>query len=85
MSGNIRPQLSKLTGPLWTDPGLKSLISVHELVSTSKKKKMQAENEWLNILSESLQAGKKPPAQVLPPGRAEFADTFSVEQYVVRL
>ena len=46
---------------------------------------MQAENEWLNILSESLQAGKKPPAQVLPPGRAEFADMFSVEQYVVRL
>ena len=33
-SGNIWPQLSQLTGPLWTDPGLKNGISVHELIST---------------------------------------------------
>ena len=30
---------SRLTEPLWTDPGLKSGISVLELISTSKKKK----------------------------------------------
>ena len=29
----------QLTEPLWTDPGLKSGIGVHELISISKKKK----------------------------------------------
>ena len=38
-SGNTCPQLSQLAEPLWTDPGLKSAISVCELISTSKKKK----------------------------------------------
>ena len=33
-SGNTRPQSSQLTEPLWTDPGLKSEISVRELIST---------------------------------------------------
>ena len=28
-SGNIWPQLSELTEPLWTDPGVKSRITVH--------------------------------------------------------
>ena len=37
--GDTRPQSSQLAEPLWTDPGLKSGISVHELNSTSKKKK----------------------------------------------
>ena len=37
-SGNIRSQSSQLAGPLWTDPGLKSAISVRELISTGKKK-----------------------------------------------
>ena len=39
LSGNIWPQLSQLTEPLWTDPGIKSGIRVHELISTLKKKK----------------------------------------------
>ena len=39
LSGNVRPQSSQLDGPLWTDPGIKSGISVRELISTSKKKK----------------------------------------------
>ena len=30
LSGNIRPQLSQLAEPLWTDPALKSGISVLE-------------------------------------------------------
>ena len=47
--------------PLWTDPGIKSGISVHELISTLKKKKAQAGDDWLNILPKSLQARKKPP------------------------
>ena len=50
------------TVPLWTDPGLKSEMSVHELISTSKKrkkKKPQAGIEWLNILPKSLQVRKK--------------------------
>ena len=32
-SGNTRPQSSQLAEPLWTDPGVKSGISVHELIS----------------------------------------------------
>ena len=41
------PQSSQLAEPVWTDPALKSGISVHELTSTSKKKKkkVQAGNE----------------------------------------
>ena len=34
LSGNIHPQLSQLTEPLWTDPGIKSGITVHKLIST---------------------------------------------------
>ena len=37
-SGNTQSQSSQLTEPLWTDPGLNSGISVHELISTLKKK-----------------------------------------------
>ena len=36
LSGNTRPQSSQLTEPLKTDPGVKSGISVRELISTSK-------------------------------------------------
>ena len=36
---------------MWTDAGVKSEIGVCELISTlKKKKKMQAPNEWSNIL-----------------------------------
>ena len=35
-SGNTRPQSSLLAEPLWTDPGNKSAISVHELISLKK-------------------------------------------------
>ena len=38
-SGNTRSQSSQLSEPPWTDPGLKSEISVRELISTLKKKK----------------------------------------------
>ena len=43
LSGNILPQSSQLTEPLSTDPGIKSEISVRELISTSKKKKSAGE------------------------------------------
>ena len=33
-SGNTQSQSSQLAAPLWTDPGLKSGISVRELIST---------------------------------------------------
>ena len=42
LSGNIRPQSSQPAEPLWTDPDIKSGISVRELISTSKKKKKRA-------------------------------------------
>ena len=37
--GNTRSQSSQFAKPLWTDPGLKSGISVRELISNLKKKK----------------------------------------------
>ena len=61
-SENTWSQWSQLTEPLWTDPGLKSGIRVHELISTLKKKK-QVEYECSNIppLPKSLQARIKQP------------------------
>ena len=41
LSGNIQPQSSQLAKPLWIDPGIKSGISVYELMSTSKNKKQK--------------------------------------------
>ena len=55
-SGNTRPQSSPIAEPLWTDPGLKSGISVREIISTLKKK--QAGNEVSNILPKSTHARK---------------------------
>ena len=54
-SGNTRPQSSQLAEPLWTDRGLKSGISVRELISTLKQK-AQAGNELSNILPKSSHA-----------------------------
>ena len=39
LSGNIWPQSSQLAEAMWTDSGIKSGISVRELISTLKKKK----------------------------------------------
>ena len=53
-SGNTQPQLFQFAKPLWTDPGINSGISVHKLISTKKKKKAQAGNEWSNLLAKIL-------------------------------
>ena len=45
-SGNTRPQSSQLAEPLWTDPGRKSGISAHDLISTLKRTKAQAGWGW---------------------------------------
>ena len=68
-SGNTRLQSSQLAEPLWTDPGLKSGISLRELISTLKKKekKAQAGNERMNILPKFSHAKKKPPPPPPPP------------------
>ena len=63
-SGNTRSQSFQLAEPLWTDPGLKSGISVCELISTLKKKrkkKAQAGNELSNTVPKSSHAREKPP------------------------
>ena len=39
--------MSQLAESLWTDPGVKSGISVQELIYTLKKRS-QAGNEWWN-------------------------------------
>ena len=56
-SGNARSQSFQLAEPLWTDPGLKSGISLRDLIYTFKK--AQAGNELSNILPKSLHARKK--------------------------
>ena len=77
-SGNTQPKSSQLAEPLWTDPGLRSGISVCDLISTLKKKikkernerkKAQAGNELSTILPKSSHARKKP----RPPRRGEKA------------
>ena len=49
-----RPGIEWLAEPQWTDPCIKSGISLGKLISTSKKrergKKARAGNEWSNIL-----------------------------------
>ena len=45
LSGNTWPQSYQLDEPLWTDPGLKSGISKHELMSTLKTK--GTGREWM--------------------------------------
>ena len=63
----IRSQSSQLAEQLWTDPGVKSEISVRELISTlKKKKKSQAGNELSNIAPKSSHARKKPPPADCP-------------------
>ena len=59
LSESFRPQSYQPAEPLWTDPGMKTGISVRELISTPNNK-AQAGNEWLQILPRSLQARKKP-------------------------
>ena len=46
--------------PLWTDPGLKSEISVHKLISTLKKS-CRLENGSLNLTPKSSNVGENPP------------------------
>ena len=47
LSGNLRPQSFQIREPLWTDPSLKSEISVLELISTlKKKKKKKKKRRW---------------------------------------
>ena len=56
-----------------SDPGVKSGISVRELISTKKEEEeeeeeeeeAQAGNEWSNILPKFSPARKKPPLKVL--------------------
>ena len=65
-SGNTWSQWSQLAKPLWTDPSLKSGISLRELISTLKIKKAQAGDELSNILPKSSHARKKPPHYRVP-------------------
>ena len=85
-SGSIQPRLSQLTEPPWTDPGLKSGIGACELISTLKKKKAQAGNEWSNILPKSWQVRKKPAhlftASVLCALHAAFETYRKGNQYL---
>ena len=52
-SGNTRSQSSQLAEPLWTDPGLKSGISVRKLISNQKKKKKRKQGMSYQTLSQN--------------------------------
>ena len=68
--GNNRLRSYHLAEPLWTDRGLKSEISLRELISSlKKKKKAQTGNKLSNILPKSSHARKKPPVS--------YTDLFS--------
>ena len=47
LPGNVRPQSSQIAEPLWTDPGIKSGISLRERIFTFKKKKKTQAGEFL--------------------------------------
>ena len=59
--GNAQPQLSQLTVPLWTDPGIKSGINVCKLISTSKKTHTKEAHgrEWITEPSPKILATRK--------------------------
>ena len=44
LSGNIWLQSSQPAEPLWTNPGIKSVISVCELISNSKQQQQKQQN-----------------------------------------
>ena len=58
LSGNIRRQSSKLAEPLWNYPGIKSGISVRELISTLKKKKRRWGMDGLTFSQNPCKRGK---------------------------
>ena len=51
-SGNTQSQSSQLAEPLWTDPGLKSGIGLHKLISSFKKKKVKHYSKTLHTQRE---------------------------------
>ena len=69
-TGNTWSQSSQLAEPLWNYPGLKSGISLRELIFSWKKKKekAQAGNELSNILQKYSHARKKAPPGILVTG-----------------
>ena len=50
---SLHQRVYQLAEPLWTDSGLKSGISVRELISTLKKKKKSAGVEWMVEVSQN--------------------------------
>ena len=64
-SENTWSQLSQLAEPLWTDPGLKSGISLCKLISILKKRSAGGD-AIVEHSPKILAARKKPPP---PPGR----------------
>ena len=69
LSGNIQPQLSQLTEPLWSDPCIKSGISVRELISTHSKinKLKSAGREWMVEHSLKILASEEKATKYLVP------------------
>ena len=54
LSENIWPQSSQIAEPLWTDPGIKSGISVCELISTFKKNDNNFKKRWREMNGRTL-------------------------------
>ena len=67
LSGNIQPQSSQLAEPLWTDPGLKSEISVRELISATEKNKIKKRWRGMNGRKFSKVLAREEKAVTLKP------------------
>ena len=67
--------MSQLAEPLWTDPGIKSGLSVREQNIHFQKEKKQEGNEWSSILPKSLQVRKKPPPEDGSDFDIDFAES----------
>ena len=73
--GNTQSQSSQLAESLWTGPGLRSGLSLRELISTFKKKKVQAGNEFSTVPPTSSHARNKPPRPPPPNNNKAIAET----------
>ena len=71
-------QSSQLAEPLWTDPGLVSGISLHELISTFKKKSIRGMN--CQTFSENTRTrGKSHHHHVVTRNKGPYSSSQSIK------
>ena len=81
-SGNTRSRSSQLAEPLWTDPGLKSGIIAHELISTFKKRRKEKRRRRMNRRTFSQIPRKRGKNHHQPPPSARTGGSFVAAKLV---